>query len=80
MKEEELILRIYKVLRMVKTIRAIGEIRFDHIRYVIGLNRDKVICAFELIKWNIVEVRKETRRINFEGVEVNYKIVSMLPT
>lgn len=50
--------------------------RFDHIQYVVGINRGKVVCAFKPIKWNIVEEGTEAGRKYFEGVEITKVVLA----
>lgn len=83
MKEEILILKIHNGLKQGKDYYEatkgnwkINKKRFEHIKYVVGINRGRVVCAFEPIKWNIVEEGKESGRKNFEGVETTKALLS----
>ena len=83
MKEEILILKIHNGLKDGKdyyeTKRRnlkVTKKRFDHIKYVVGINRGKVICAYEPIKWKIVEEGTEAGRKKFEGVEATTALLA----
>ncbi|MEK4538096.1 hypothetical protein NST21_22575 [Peribacillus sp. FSL K6-1552] len=83
MKEEVLMLKIHNGLKDGKDYYEatrgnwkVNKKRFDHIKYVIGINRGKVICAFEPIRWKTVEVGSNAGRKNFEGVEATTALLS----
>lgn len=82
-KEEILLLKIHNGLKEGKDYYEstrgnwkINQKRFDHIQYVVGMSRGKVVCAFTPTKWSIVEEGTETGRKYFEGTEATTELLT----
>jgi hypothetical protein len=81
-KEEILILKIHNGLKDWKNFYEatrgnwkINKARLTHVKYVIGINRGKVVCAFEPIKWMIIEEGSDAGRKRFDGKEVTSELL-----
>ncbi|WP_202078862.1 hypothetical protein [Caldalkalibacillus salinus] len=49
--------------------------RPQYIQYVVGINRGKVVCAFQPTKWGIVEEGTEKNRKFFDGIEAPAEVL-----
>jgi hypothetical protein len=82
MKEEILMLKIHNGLKDGKDYYEatrgnwkVNKDRFNQIKYVVGINRGKVVCAFEPIKWMIIEEGSDAGRKRFDGKEVTSELL-----
>lgn len=82
MKEEILMLKIHNGLKDGKDYYEatrgnwkINKDRFSQIKYVVGINRGKVVCAYEPNKWLIVEEGTDAGRKRFNGKEVTSELL-----
>ena len=56
----------------------ISKKRIESIQYAVGINRGKVECAFQPVRWGVVEEGKEKGRLYFEGSEASSDIIHKL--
>nr|WP_255688812.1 hypothetical protein [Pontibacillus sp. HN14] len=52
--------------------------RIEYIEYVVGINKGKVVCAFQPSKWYIVEESQESGRSFFDGSPVEENMLANL--
>lgn len=83
MKQEILLLKIHKGYELERNyydaIRGNWKVsakRFNHIKYVVGVDRGRIVCAFKPSKWSVIENGQDKGRKSFEGMEVPYTVFS----
>lgn len=85
MKQEILMVKIHNGLKDGKTPYEatrkhwkMNTDRHPYIKYVIGLDRKKVVSVFEPVNWYIVKDGPEKGRSYFEGLEAGNEVYSLI--
>lgn len=85
MNEEIVLLKIHKALQDDKdhyeATRKNWKIslrRTESIQYAVGINRGKVECVYQPLKWHVIEDGVDKGRLYFEGSESSAEIILKL--